>query len=117
MGPRIGVDSVGGGHERFFEVPKFFSSVRFGSPRFGAPVFGPPVLDRTPVLDSTSIGPIQPPQLGTSRYLMVPHGTRNMWQLHPFYSTGVCVCVCVFVSDSTEKHNGKSDKVKNPSEH
>ena len=69
MGPRTGVDAVGGGHERFFEVPNFFSTVRFGSPvldrpfwttRFGPPVldrpfwtarFGPPVLDRAPVLD------------------------------------------------------------------
>ena len=58
MGPRTGVDAVGGGHERFFEVPNFFSTVRFGSPvlerpfwtarfwtaRFGSDArFGPPV--------------------------------------------------------------------------
>ena len=60
MGPRTGVDAVGGGHERFFEVPNFFSITCFGplvldrpfwTARFGPPVFGPPVLDRTPVLD------------------------------------------------------------------
>ena len=59
MGPRTDVDAVGGEHERFFEAPNFFSTVRFGSPpfwiaRFGAPVFGPPVLDR-PVLDRTPV--------------------------------------------------------------
>ena len=86
MGPRTGVDAVGGGHERFFEVPKFFSSVRFGSPvlerpfwtaRFWTARFGSDARFGPPVLDSPSIGPIQPPQLGTSRYLEVPHGTSN----------------------------------------
>ena len=53
MGPRTGVDAVGGGHERFFEVPNFFqpsATVRFGSPVLERPFwtarFGPPVLDR-----------------------------------------------------------------------
>ena len=86
MGPRTGVDAVGGGHERFFEVPNFFSTARFGSPRFGAPVldrpfwtarFGSDARFGPPVLDSPSIGPIQPPQLGTSRYLEVPHGSQD----------------------------------------
>ena len=43
----------------------------FWTARFGPRArFGPPVLDRP------SIGTIQPRQLGTSRYLEVPHGSR-----------------------------------------
>ena len=90
MGPRTGVDAVGGGHERFFEVPNFFSTVRFGSPvlerpfwtaRFWTARFGSDARFGQPVLDSPSIGPIQPPQLGTapqllsSSWLLMAQGT------------------------------------------
>ena len=79
MGPRTGVDAVGGGHERFFEVPKFFFDRPFWIARFGAPVldrpfwtarFGSDARFGPPVLDSPSIGPIQPPQLGTAPQLL-----------------------------------------------
>ena len=85
MGPRTGVDAVGGGHERFFEVPNFFSTVRFGSPVLERPFwtarFGPPVLDRPfwigrPFWTACFGQPIYwYNSAPAARYLEVPRGT------------------------------------------
>ena len=106
MGPRTGVDAVGGGNERFLRSLNFFRPsvldrpfwiARFGSPRFEPPVFGPPVFGPprfgAPVLErlfrtAHLLLQFNPPrQLGTSRYLMVPHGSWILRQRPAFYST------------------------------
>merc|ERR1712215_276642 len=86
MGPRTGVDAVGGGHEPFFEVPNFFSITCFGplvlERPFWSARFGPPVLDRTPVLDRlfrTAHLLVQfSPGSSVPRGTSVPHGTRHI---------------------------------------
>ena len=91
MGPRTGVDAVGGGHERFFEVPKFFFDRPFWIARFGAPVLDRPFLDRPfwigrpfwtaclgqPIYWSNS-APAARYGSSAPQLLMAPHGTRNM---------------------------------------